>query len=668
MPTPAQSQLLLDPAQRAVVEHPGGPLLVLAGPGTGKTTTLVELVADRVQRRGLRPEHVLVLTFSRKSAADLRARLAARLVGTSSAPTATTFHAFCYGLVTGLSDAETFAAPPTLLSAPEQDARMRDVLLGAIETGRVRWPRGLEAAARSRGLAAELASMHAQVRAQGMDPEELIEAGRRHGQGDWIAAGELLEEYLQVMDEQGLLDYAEVVHRARLIAASPQHQPLLHSRYRLVVVDEYQDTDPAQVGVLHGLAGNGRDLVVVGDPDQAIYAFRGADVSALMNFRRSFRTVDDRPAPVLALSSTRRFGAQILAASRTVAERLPLPPGLDEETRRAFRHPQPLDPPFGPGRVDVATFSSAAAEAENIADALRRAHLQDEVPWSQMAVLVRSGTRAIPRLRRTLAAAGVPVEVAGAEVPLNAEPAVKVLLMALRAALALVDLRTRGAEPAAARQVDAEALLTSPLCRLDAREVRHLAQRLRAADRRPSATVLLEAVLDPSAAGWVRSPPAAAAARLARTLNEAADMVQADEPAEQVLWHVWSGSHWPSRLSADAQSGGSAALAADRDLDAVCALFDVAARAEERHRQRVAAFLDEVDVQQVPGSSLAQQPVRSDAVRLLTAHRAKGLEWRYVVVAGVQEGVWPDLRRRGSLLQRRSPPSSPKSAGCSTSR
>ncbi len=100
LPTPP----VLDPAQRAVVEHAGGPLLVLAGPGTGKTTTLVECVVDRIERRNATADSILVLTFSRKAAADLRTRIAARLGRTTVAPMAMTFHAFCYALVRRFAD------------------------------------------------------------------------------------------------------------------------------------------------------------------------------------------------------------------------------------------------------------------------------------------------------------------------------------------------------------------------------------------------------------------------------------------------------------------------------------------------------------------------------------------------------------------------------------
>src|SRR5947208_15863471 len=130
---------LLDPAQQAVVDHPGGPLLVLAGPGTGKTTTLVEAVVERV-RRGASPEQVLVLTFSRKAADELRERIAGRLARTVSEPSAFTFHAWCLALVRAYDE----GALPRLLSGPERLVRIRDLLAGsAAGEGATRWPERL---------------------------------------------------------------------------------------------------------------------------------------------------------------------------------------------------------------------------------------------------------------------------------------------------------------------------------------------------------------------------------------------------------------------------------------------------------------------------------------------------------------------------------------------
>ena len=134
---------LLDDAQRAVVDHAGGPLLVLAGPGTGKTTTLVEAVVDRIERRGATPDSILVLTFSRKAAADLRMRIAGRLGRTVITPVAMTFHAFCYALVRRFAPTDGFASPIRLLTGPEQEFRVRETLLGTLETRRTEWPASL---------------------------------------------------------------------------------------------------------------------------------------------------------------------------------------------------------------------------------------------------------------------------------------------------------------------------------------------------------------------------------------------------------------------------------------------------------------------------------------------------------------------------------------------
>ena len=118
----------LDEHQQRVVDHEGGPLLVLAGPGTGKTTTLVEAIADRIENRGANPDQVLALTFSRKAAEQLRDRVTARLGRTMATTLSSTFHSFAYGLIRRYSPAELYAAPLRLLSAPEQDVVLNELL------------------------------------------------------------------------------------------------------------------------------------------------------------------------------------------------------------------------------------------------------------------------------------------------------------------------------------------------------------------------------------------------------------------------------------------------------------------------------------------------------------------------------------------------------------
>ncbi|SCE13209.1 UvrD/REP helicase N-terminal domain-containing protein, partial [Streptomyces sp. DvalAA-14] len=292
---------VLDAAQRAVVEHRGGPLLVLGGPGTGKTSTLVEAVAARV-RAGTAPERILVLTFHRKAALALRDRIAARLGAHDpagpggplpAAPQTATFHSFCYGLLRAHQPAERYAEPVRLLSGPEQDLLVRELLAGQITLARdgrahVRWPDELRAALTTRGFADEVRAVLARSRELGLAPETLRAAARRIGRPDWGAAADFLAEYLDVTDLQGVIDYSELVQRAVRLVRRPEVHAELSGRYDAVYVDEYQDTDVAQVRLLRALAGGGRTLVAFGDPDQSVYAFRGADVNGILDFPERF--------------------------------------------------------------------------------------------------------------------------------------------------------------------------------------------------------------------------------------------------------------------------------------------------------------------------------------------------------------------------------------------
>ncbi|MFC7885179.1 UvrD-helicase domain-containing protein [Streptomyces sp. NPDC057376] len=818
----------LDAAQRAVVDHRSGPLLVLAGPGTGKTTTLVESVADRIARGG-DPERILVLTFSRKAAVELRDRMALRL-GAARAPRATTFHSFGYALVRAHQDSDLFVEPLRLLSGPEQDVTVRELLAGQVDLQRfglshVRWPDELRACLTTRGFADEVRAVLARTRELGLGPEALKAFAGRIGRPDWGAAAVFLAEYLDVLDLQGVLDYAELVHRAVLLARRPEVAARLAAQYDAVYVDEYQDTDPAQVRLLHALAGGGRTLVAFGDPDQSIYAFRGADVNGILDFPAAFPRADGRPAPVEVLRTSRRSGAALLAATRLLTQRMPLT-RLPAGKVRAHRE---LAPVRDGGRVEAYTYPTSGTELDNVADILRRAHLEDGVPWGEMAVLVRAGARSIPTVRRALTAAGVPLDIDGDDLPLRHEPAVAPLLTALRAvAEAETGGRTRPGAPeaedatpsggadgagdtassggagdaggpaseeggdeagnvraaagpqdaagpgrvpgagavaqagpeseaavdavpeteakAAAREpegdTDAEAkaaarepegdteteakaaapepegdtdtetkaaapepgadtdtgtaaeavadagadtaaasprgepahraegscwlptetaltLLTSPLAGMDAADLRRLGRALREEERAagnplppPSDELLARALAEPERLAVHDPAYARGAQRLGALLRTARERLAGGGSAEEALWDLWEGTPWPTRLERSARRGGAAGRNADRDLDAVCALFATAARAEERTGGRgVLNFLEEIDAEDIAADTLTRRAIRPDAVRLMTAHRAKGLEWRLVVVAGVQEGLWPDLRRRGSLLE-----------------
>ena len=633
----------LDPSQQRVVDHMSGPLLVLAGPGTGKTTTLVEAVVERV-RRGASPDSVLVLTFSRKAADELKERIAARLGRTVAEPAAYTFHSWCYALVRAHAEP---GALPRLLSQAERDVRIRELLRGHVEgAGLVEWPAEVRPALLTRGFAREVAALFDRARERGLDGRGLRVLGQEERRPLWWAAGAFLDEYLDVLDARGELDYAGVVAAAGSLLAQPSIGDAVRARYAAVFVDEYQDTDPSQERLLQLLAAGGRDLVVVGDPDQSIYGFRGADVRNILDFRDRFRSADEEPAPVGTLAVSRRTGPRLLQASRAIAARLSMPglPVADVTAHRALEAGGPDgDEP------EVRVFPSPAEEVAGIADLLRRAHLERELPWSQMAVLVRSGARSLPVLRRALVAAGVPCTVATDDLPVARDPAVAPLLIGLRVADEGVESLTPD---------DARVLLASPLVRCPPSVLRALGRKLRAAERSsgvpvpaPSTTLIRDAVVDPRELtgfdDWLAAPPRRLHDLLVRASQALADGGTPDE----ALWVLWDGSGWSRRLPAEAAGSGAVARSANRDLDAVVALFEAAARLEEREpRAGVQTLLDELGMQEVPSAPQEERAGVPDAVRLLTAHRSKGLEWDLVVVANVQDDSWPDTRRRGSLL------------------
>jgi len=634
----------LDAEQQRVVAHDRGVLRVLAGPGTGKTTTLVEAVVDRVANRGVPVDNVLLLTFSRLAAGQLRDRVTARLQRTIAEPVARTFHSYAFGLV---RQAAVLAGdpPPRLLSGSEQDITLRELLAGRLADQMDSWPTELSAAVQTQAFTDELRDLLMRAIERDVTPETLAALGHKHGRPDWVVAAGILREYLDVtsLKAPGAFDAAELIQRAAAeLRSNPELLRAERQKRRRIFVDEYQDTDPAQVQLLKLISAGADELVLIGDPDQAIYAFRGAEQSALADIDLHFGSLTGAipaerggqlelsvPVDTVSLSVCRRSGPTLLAASRRIAARLTGP----------VQHRSLVSAPGLPeGKVEVTLFGAASQEAAHIASVLRRAHVEDGVPWSQMAVLVRSVGPAADSLRRGLVAAGVPVgqAVRGA---LSEEPVVAQLLELLRAVAA----------PKALSPEAAEALLVGPVGRADPLQVLRMRRHVRRAPGGP--LTLADLIIEPAAVAFVPESVRAPVFRIRAVLEAGTELTAADAPAEDVLWAVWQATGLAGRLNQRSLEGGPDGARADRALDATLALFTEAAKMSDRTPGGGVGQLHEWVTQlQITDAGSGVRPQATDDVAILTAHASKGLQWQVVCVAGVQDGVWPNLRQRGSLL------------------
>ncbi|MGI8666497.1 MAG: ATP-dependent helicase [Jatrophihabitans sp.] len=643
-PPPVAEAPILDVDQQRVVDHDRGVLRVLAGPGTGKTTTLVESVVQRVRERGVAIDNLLLLTFSRRAAGQLRDRVTGRLQHTSTEPVARTFHSYAFGLVRQAA-VQYGDPPPRLLSGSEQDVTLRELLAGRLADGTDAWPAGLAAAIRTQAFTDELRELLMRAIERDVSPELLAALGARHHRPDWTVAADVLREYLEVtsLKAPGAFDAAELIQRAAgELRDNPQLLQAERAKRRRIFVDEYQDSDPAQVELLKLIAAGADELVLIGDPDQAIYAFRGAEQAAMADIDLHFGSLAgtvraehrgqlefSAPVETVSLPVCRRSGPVLLAASRRIAGRLTGPAQHRRLTAAAG---------LPPGSVTVAVFGSASHEAAYLASALRRAHATGNVPWSEMAVLVRSAGPAADTLRRGLIAADVPVG-QSVQGPLADDPVVAQLLDLLRCV----------ADPASLGADDAEALLLGMVGRADPLQVMRMRRHLRLV---PDGVLTLASLLtEPAALAWLPESSRAPAQRLRTVIEAGVAAAAAGGMAEDVLWAVWQATELSGRLNRRSLSGRSDGARADRALDSVLALFAEAAKVTDRTPGGGIAQLHEwISLLQITDAEIGQRRSTADEVSILTAHASKGLQWQVVCVAGVQDGNWPNLRRRGSLL------------------
>lgn len=641
----------LDEAQRAAVIHRGPVLRVLGGPGTGKTTTAVEIVLDRVLHGEATPDQCLVLTASRVAAGSLRERVTQRVGATSTEPLARTHQAFGFGILRQAAALRGDHAP-RLLSGPEQDVILRELLAGHAsgESPAPGWPEHVREALGTRGFRGELRDLLMRAVEHGLEPDGLAELGLRHQRPEWVAAADVLREYDQVtaFSAPGAYDPAWILGSAAdLLEEDPDALDRLRAGLRLIVVDDAQELTAAAARLLGVVARSGVDVVILGDPDSAVQTFRGADPRFLAD---GWSLLGD--GPTVVLPTAYRLPQAVHAASQAVAPKIGALAGAVQRESVPGR---------AGGDVEVHQLRAVSQEAAFIAAELRHAHLRQGMTWSDMAVVVRGRGRA-STLRRVLMASGVPVASDSTDLPVRDEVAVRPLLSLLGVVLDLA----RGRVDAVDTEVAVDAL-TSPVGAADAVAMRRLRRALRREELaggggRSSDELLAEAVVHPDRLATLGAE-ADPARRVARTIaaGVAAARTRPDGTgtnpwalgvtAETVLWAMWEATGLAQVWRAQVLSGGQAGARADRDLDAVVGLFDAVATYVDRLPQLGPdGFLEHVQSQDLPGDTLVARSPAGESVTLLTPQAAAGREWRLVVLAGVQEGVWPDLRLRGSLL------------------
>lgn len=620
---------MLDPGLRGTVR-------VLGGPGTGKSSLLIDVAAARIAM-GTDPESVLLLTGSGRIGAQARSALTARLLESQRMglrpavirePLVRSVHSYAFAVLR-LAAQRAGGPPPRLVTSAEQDAIIAELLAGEIADGADGWPTELRAALSTTGFAAELRELLTRCAERGVDPQQLERVGRLSGRPEWVAAGRFARNYEQVMLLRAAVGTAApqattpAVGAAELVGAAleafavdPELLAGERARIGVLLVDDAQQLDPQAALLVRVLAAGAEVTLLAGDPDQAVFGFRGAEPAALLG----------QGTPSVTLTTSHRCAPAVARAVSGIAGRLAGGGQIDGS-----------GDDYGSVRVQLA--GSAGAEATMIADYLRRAHLVDGVPWSQMAVVVRSVPRAAG-LPHALARAGVPVAPTALTGPLAAQPAVRTLCTVLAAT----------ADGLTGEQ--ARALVTGPIGRVDPVSLRQLRRTLRRGEKGGASQDFgdqLVEVLGATSPARLTATQAKSLGRVRGVLDAAADSHRRGEDPRYTLWAAWQRSGLQRRWLTACERGGPAGVQAGRDLDAVTALFD----ATDQYLARTAGaslrgLIDHLTAEQL--FTAGAERAAAEEVSVLSAHAALGHEWDLVVVAGLQEGLWPNTVPRGGVL------------------
>jgi superfamily I DNA/RNA helicase/RecB family exonuclease len=677
------SPVVLDASQRAVLNLPiDRSAAVIGAPGSGKTSTLVEFVADRVLEHGLAPSEVLVLVPTRTGATELRDRLALRLRVPTNGPLARTMNSVAFQIV---RDAEVAAGrtSPTLLTGGEQDQIIAEILAGDIASGTgPAWPSPLDAEVRSlRGFRTELRDLMMRAVEYGVGPARLAGLAADIGRPEWAAAAEFIRDYQEIKDQSrpGQFDSTEL---AQFAAAIVQDAPRTRTRpagaaspgglatvsagnplgsldaLKLIVLDDAQEATQSTLAVLAQFAARGVAIVAFGDPDLSTGSFRGAHPDTLGRLGTYLGVPE---VTTLTLSTVYRHGSELRAVIREFTGRIGSAAagtqraaassaetvhtdGVQASSPETVRAGAVQTVAVQTGAVQTVVTASPADQLAVIARRLRERHVLDGLPWGRMAVIVRTGAL-VPALSKGLAALEVPTQVAAAQTALRDEPAVRAFVLALDLTLGR-------------RALDGDAavdLLRGPLGGLDPITLRRLRAALRQQELtddgdRTADELLVAMFSDPTMLERIDNRTARRAASCAKNLRQTRTAFAAGATIEELLWGLWQRSGLAPAWAEQSTGTGIDADEANHNLDAIVALFSAAQRFVERTPAAPPVlFVEHLVDTDVPEDTLAPRAL-AESVLVSTPSGTIGRDYDLVVLAGVQENVWPDLRIRGSLL------------------
>ena len=630
----------LNPDQLRAVTHGDGPLLVVAGAGTGKTQVITRRIAWLIASRRARPSEILALTFTDKAADEMALRVDQLVPYGYTDTQVSTFHAFGdrlireYALELGLppdvrvlTRAETVIFLREHLYAFELD-EYRPLgdptrFLGALATLFSRCKDEDISPATYLAHAEQLAVEAAALRdAAGDDGEGLPVASAAEDARRQSELARAYGRYQELLAENGCIDFGDQVALAlRLVRESPSARTAIAGRFRYILVDEFQDTNRAQAELVTLLAEPHRNVTVVGDDDQAIYAFRGAAVDNILDFQERYpgtRTV--------VMRRNYRSLAPILDASYRLV-RFNDPDRLEVRTGVVKRlRPERREPAAAPVRLEA--FATGSEEADWIAADIRRRVDEGAAPRDH-AVLVRANGHADPVLR-ALNVAGIPWRFSGAS-GLYARPEVRVLMSFLRAI----------ADPESS--VDVYALAASEAYGLGGDDLSAIVNSARRRNR--SVWAVLEELERQPGILRVSAATRQAIHRLVADLIRFSAMAH-ERSAGEVLYAFLRDSGTLARLAA------TPTTAAEEGLGNVARFFDII-RAQSglladdratfvaRHLQTL------IDAGDDPAT--ADLDPDADAVAVLTIHKAKGLEFPVVYLPGLVGGRFPGAGRGDAL-------------------